>query len=73
MTIYEFSYTDCIYESTMWGVSLHKTQKGAEIAMEHHKNEARKEFNKREAYNENWNVKFGVNEAWAVNKREVKD
>lgn len=75
MKVYEFGYNSCIHESAMACMSLHKTKKGAEIAMEHHKNQARKEFAEREKYwkenNEDWGFEFGEHEAWAVYERDV--
>lgn len=41
--VYEFWYTDCIHESTAACISLHRTKKGAEMAMEFHKEQKRKE------------------------------
>ena len=37
--VYEFWYNECIYESAAQCMSLHRTQKGAEMAMEYHKND----------------------------------
>ena len=42
--VYEFWYNDCIYESAAACISLHRTRNGAEIAMELHKEQKRKEF-----------------------------
>lgn len=70
--IWEFSYTDCIHESAMAAISLHKSKKGAEMAMEHHKNEARKEFAKRDIEAmKAWGITFGMHEEWVVCKRDV--
>ena len=43
-TVYEFLYSDCIYESAMATISLHKTKKGAYKAMNKHLNDL---FNKK--------------------------
>jgi hypothetical protein len=71
--VYEFVFTDCIHESVMGTVSLHKTKKGAYKAM--------REFLETE-YNQ-WredgirygkqHFKFGSHSAWAVRPIELKD
>lgn len=38
-TVYEFLYNSDCCESTAATISIHKTRKGAEMAMEFHKNE----------------------------------
>ena len=43
MKVYAFLYNSCIYESAHATMSLHKTRKGAEMAMEVHKAEKEKE------------------------------
>ncbi len=42
--VYEFWYNDCIHESAAACISLHRTKKGAEMAMEFHKNEKLKKW-----------------------------
>ena len=42
--VYEFWYNECIYESAAQCISLHKTRKGAEKAMEFHKKETEDEW-----------------------------
>jgi len=37
--IYAAMYNDCVYESSASPISLHKTQRGAEMAIEFHKKE----------------------------------
>ena len=72
-TLWEFIYCPCIHESVAATVSIHRTKKGAEIAMEFHKAEALKEF-------ERWTkelsedlFKFGRNEYWEVREIEIQD
>lgn len=79
--VYEFWYNDCIHESAGACISLHRTQKGAEMAMEFHKNERLKKWNetkkwRKEHYGENYKLiesfsKFGDDEAWGVEEREI--
>ena len=74
--VWAFLYCPCIHESSFAIVSLHKTEKGAEIAMEFHKENKRKEHEemyanlsiteKSELY-----VEFGIMEAWDVQKFPV--
>jgi len=72
--IYEFAYTDCIYESAMAAISLHKTEKGAETAMYLHKEEKRKEWIEMFGMEDEQiktNMEFGKNSAWGVYEREL--
>lgn len=67
--VYAFEYCPCVRESSFGVVSLHRTKKGAEIAMEFHKNEKKKEFNA--LYDDIEPVcGFGTFEDWRV--REIK-
>jgi len=70
-TVYEFLYNSCIHESAAATMSIHRTQKGAEMAMEFHKSEAKKEwdeYNKqcKEAGLSTFEFKFGTHEWWGV-------
>ncbi len=69
--VYEFMYTSCIHESAMATISIHKTRKGAELAMLCHQQEARKEFDRMD-YEEH-GFKFGEYENWQVCETEVLD
>lgn len=42
--VYEFLYNSDTYESAAATISIHKTIKGAEMAMEFHKAEVKKEY-----------------------------
>lgn len=46
-TVFEFIYCDNTWESASQTISLHWTRKGAELAMEFHKEECRKEYEER--------------------------
>ena len=71
--IYEFLYCGCIHESSYATMSLHFTKKGATKAMIKHKAQEKKKFEKLYSKTEakKWGMKFGQNEAWCVDKREI--
>ena len=46
--VYEFLYNPSTCESVSHTVSIHRTKKGAEMAMEFHKNEIKKKFENEE-------------------------
>ena len=68
-TVYEFWYNDCIYESVAGCISLHRTQKGAEMAMEFHKEQKRKEFE--ELYKDEEDIDWTFDSMWGVEERTV--
>lgn len=41
--VYEFVYCECIYESGSVTISIHKSKKGAETALTHHKEKEKQE------------------------------
>jgi len=67
-------YNPMIYESSFGIISIHKTRKGAEMAMEFHKEEKRKEWEERYK-DENEEIrefcKFGQFEAWFVQEYTI--
>jgi len=73
--VYSFMYCDCIHESASYTVSLHKTKKGAEIAMEFHKAEKKKEFEQMYSKEElkEYGFKFGQMEDWRVVETELNE
>lgn len=74
--VYAFIYNPCIYESAPQTVSLHRTRKGAELAMELHKEGLRKEFEEYDEWskeNGNFSLKFGKYEYWGVTEIEIND
>ena len=64
MLVYEFLYNSNCHESSYRTMSIHKTRKGAEMAMEFHKAETKKYYIKEYGgvlsdvwyYNEDWTV-----------------
>ena len=45
MKMYQALYCSCVYESAYETLSIHRTKKGAEKAVEAHKNKLKKEHN----------------------------
>lgn len=70
-TVFEFWYNDCIHESADGCISLHRTRKGAEMAMEFHKEQKRKEFEEMYKDEEDINFAFDSMCAWGVEERTV--
>lgn len=71
--LWEFLYCPCIHESAASTISLHRTKKGAELAMEFHKAEALKEFNEWQEGLDNTYFKFGEHEYWEVREIEIQE
>lgn len=72
MKIYLASYLPCIYEGNYGTISVHKTKKGAEIAVGFHKEKCRKE------YYDLWKndeppIEFGAHEAWNIFEDKLKE
>ena len=71
--VYEFWYNDCIYDSAAACVSLHRTKKGAEMALAFHKEQKRKEHE--ELYKDEEPdmipFKFDAMCAWGIKEREI--
>jgi len=72
--IWEFAYTDCIHESMMAAISLHRSEKGAETAMYLHKEEKRQKWKlDYPTKKEQSEMPFGTHMAWGVYERELLD
>ncbi len=70
--IWQFAYTDCIHESAMAAISLHKTKKGAETAMYLHKEQEKQKWLKLYSTKERQKMMpFGTHEEWGVYEREL--
>lgn len=67
--VYEFWYSDCIYGSADACMSLHQTKKGAEIAMNFHKELKRKEWEM--LYEDDCYGKFDEMREWGVRNRDI--
>jgi len=73
-TVYAFRYCDCIFESNYATKSLHRTAKGAEMALDFHKNERRKEWE--EIYPTEKDKKeypFGAHEGWDIKETKIEE
>lgn len=70
MIVYAFMYNPMIYESATGVVSLHFSRKGAEMAMEFHKEELKKEWD--DLYKgDKHPPKFGRFEHWSVQEVNI--
>jgi hypothetical protein len=71
--LYQFLYNPMIHESGYITMSIHRTRKGAEMALEFHKAEMKKEWNKMydEPDEEPW--KFGHFEDWKIEEIKLQD
>lgn len=64
--VWAFQYCHCIHESSYATMSLHTTEKGAEMAMEFHKEVKRKEFHEWGKQIDNYSFNFGDDEGWNI-------
>lgn len=69
--LYAFLYNSCIHESSWATISLHYSKKGAEKAMQEHKQKELNKFNKMFKKNNKYDFKFGEHENWCVKPVEV--
>ena len=73
MIVFEFAYSECIYESGCVTHSIHKTRKGAEIALTFHKDKMRKEWLDMWNETERKRFPFGDMENWIIKETEVQE
>jgi hypothetical protein len=75
--VYEFLYNSSCCESAAHTMSIHKTQRGAEIAMEFHRNEKKNEYDELmngyydEEYKEEYPYDF--DQWWEIRETELQD
>lgn len=71
--VYEFWYNDCIYESSAFTVSIHRTRKGAEMALEYHKAKIKKKHDDLYKDEEPDMIPFDYDwgKAWGIKETEV--
>lgn len=70
--VYEFLYNSSCCESAAATMSIHKTQKGAEIAMEFHKNEKLKQWEEEcKQYPPAKEFPFDYDQWWEINESEL--
>lgn len=68
----EFLYNDSCCESAAATLSIHKSKKGAEMALMFHKGKVEREYNKMEsAYTDEFD--FDFDKWWGVQETELKD
>lgn len=74
MIVFEFAYSECVYESGCVTQSIHKTRKGAEVALDFHR------AHKRIEWEDLWETEelrkahpFGDMENWVVKETELDD
>ena len=75
--VFEFAYSECIHESGCVTYSIHKTRKGAEMALNFHKGALKKEWDEA-MVNPNYepylrDCEFGEHENWIIKETEVKE
>ena len=74
MKVFEFAYSECIWESGCVTYSIHETQKGAEAALVSHKKQMHKHwretFDTKELQKEH---PFGDMEKWIVRESKVQE
>lgn len=78
-TLYAFRYNECIHESSTATISIHRTRKGAEMAMEFHKENKRKQHLEQIKWEKENTPKgieidetFGKHEYWDVDEITIQ-
>ncbi len=72
MKVYQFLYNDSCWESAARTMSLHKTLKGAEMALSFHKEKARKQYNEDNKDHPS-EYEFGFDEWWGIRELELQE
>ena len=71
--VYGFLYNSMTEESASRTMSIHKTRKGAEMAMEFHKSERKKEWDIDHKREPNIYTEFGYFEWWGIEEMEINN
>ena len=71
MKVFEFLYNGCIHESAAATHSIHKTRKGAEMALEFNKQRAIKEWEEMYEPEEREQYPFGQHQYWGIRETEI--
>ena len=72
LTVFEFLYNSSCVESGTSTISIHKTKKGAEMAMEFHKNKELEDWKKScEKYPPTKEYPFDFDQWWGVEETEL--
>jgi hypothetical protein len=70
-TVFEFLYSS---ENSYNTMSIHRTQKGAEIALEFHKNKIKKEWEKENmSDSEREAFPFDFDQSWGIRETKLED
>lgn len=70
--VYEFLYNACCWESSAATMSIHKTERGANAAMESHKKEVKKNYDKMDDdYKKDFD--WDYDKKWIVRETKLKD
>jgi Holliday junction resolvase len=69
--IYLAQFNDCIYESSYATLSIHKTRKGAKLALEKHKLKEQKAFIK--VFGKEKALSYRDDKSWVIIKMKLKD
>lgn len=81
LNLWVFWYNSCVWESSSFPMSYHRTRKGAVEAMKTHKAMAKKEHDENNsrmkeydamAGHKHFPLKFGVHESWMVKEFELE-
>jgi hypothetical protein len=73
-TLYSFLYNDCIHESASMTMSVHRTRKGAEMALDFHKNESHKQWKEMfPTEDEQEEYPFGKHESWFIKEIKIQE
>jgi hypothetical protein len=77
MIVYEFLYNGSCCESAAHTVSIHRTRRGAEIAMEFHRNEMKNEYEELLRYDDDEEYKeqfpYDYDNWWGIRETELQD
>lgn len=71
MKVYEFCYSDCIYESAAATISLHFSEEGATKAMNEHKQKERIEHDEMYKDEGDHDFAFDSMKSWFVREVEI--
>lgn len=71
--IYEFIYDGNIYEGCANTISIHKTKKGAELALELHKERIKNEYNRLNDNKYGIDIDWRFGRSWSIKETELSD
>ena len=75
--VYEFLYNSCVFESAPATMSIHRTRKGAEIALSWHKFETERSYNELYDQVEDYPFKneypYDSHQSWSIRETILYD